>query len=68
MIGFQFNPDIHLGGVEMTYLDCQIWGIGTSAINVYSSHGFPTLSREASTHIGALSLLGEISNKKFKNT
>ena len=35
MTGFNVNTDIHLRGVEVTYLDCtcQIWGSGTSAIN-----------------------------------
>ena len=59
MIGFQFNTDIHLRGVEVTYLDCQIWGTGTSAINVYSSFVFPTFISSASTRIGVLSLVGD---------
>ena len=59
MIGFQFNPDIHLRGVEVTYLDCQIWGTGTSAINVYSSFVFPTFIPSASTLIGVLSLVDD---------
>ena len=58
-IGFQFNIDIHLRGVEVTYLDCQIWGTGISAINVSSSHGFPTFNPFASTRIGVLSLVGD---------
>ena len=56
MIGFQFNTDIHLRGVEVTYLDCQIWGTGASVINVYSSFVFPTFSSSASICIGVLSL------------
>ena len=59
MIGFQFNTDIHLRGVEVTYLDCQIWGTGASVINVYSSYAFPTFYSSASTHIGVLSLVGD---------
>ena len=59
MIGFQFNTDIHLRGVEVTYLDCQIWGTGASVINVYSSHVFPTFYSSASTHLGVLSLVGD---------
>ena len=59
MIGFQFNPDIHLRGVEVTYLDCQIWETGASAINVYSSFVFPTFISSASTHIGVLSLVDD---------
>ena len=61
MIGFQFNFDVHLRGVEVTYFDCQVWGAGTSAINVYSSFVFPTFnpSESASTHIGILSLVDD---------
>ena len=59
MFGFQFHTDIHLRGVEVTYLNFQIWGTGTSAINVYSSHGFPNFNPLASTRIGVLSLVDD---------
>ena len=58
-IGFQFNTDFHLRRVEVTYLDCQIWGTETSTINVYSSHGFPNFNLLASTRIGVLSLVDD---------
>ena len=59
MIGFEFNPDIHLRGVKVTYFDCQIWETGITAINVYFSHAFPTFYSSASTRIGVLSLVGD---------
>ena len=59
VIGFWFNTDIPLREVEVTYLDCQIWGTGTSAINVYSSFVFPAFVSSASTLIGVLSLVDD---------
>ena len=56
MIGFQFSNRFFRRHVEVVYLDCPIWGIGLSVINVYSSHLFPTFSTAASTNIGMLSL------------
>ena len=56
MIGFQFSNTLLLRYVEIIYLDCPIWGIGSSAVNVYSSFGFPMLTSAASTNIGVLSL------------
>ena len=56
MIGFEFSSSFLLRHVEVVYLDCPIWGIGLSAINVYSSHHFPTFLTAASTNIGMLSL------------
>ena len=56
MIGFQFSDPFFLRRVEVVYLDCPIWGIGLSVINVYSSHLFPTFVTAASTNIGMLSL------------
>ena len=61
MIGFQLNVhDFNLRRVEVTYLDCQVWGTGTSAIEVYSSHAFPGFIQHASSHIGELSLIDDI--------
>ena len=56
MIGFLFSNTLLLRYVEIIYLDCLIWGIGLSAVNVYSSFGFPVFSSAASTNIGMLSL------------
>ena len=37
-IGFQFSNEILLRSVEIAYLDCLIWGIGLTAVNVFSSN------------------------------
>ena len=60
-IGFEFNTNFYLRNLEVTYLDCQIWGAGISSINVYSSHVFPTFLSVASTRIGVLSLIDDTS-------
>ena len=57
VIGFDFNDHISLRTVEVTYLDCQIWGAGTSAITVYSSFSFPTFVQLSSDRVGEISLL-----------
>ena len=60
VIGFQFNSFFLLRHVEVVYLDCQIWGTGLSAVNVYSSHVFPTfVTGVASINIGMLSSSNE---------
>ena len=56
MIGFVFSDIVPLAYVEIVHLDCPIWGIGISAVNVYSSYVFPTFVTDASTNIGQLSL------------
>ena len=56
MIGFDFNDIVPLAYVEIVHLDCPIWGIGMSAVNVYSSNLFPTFTPTATTNIGQLSL------------
>ena len=55
-IGFQFSSSFLLRRVEVIYLDCPVWGIGSSAVNVYSSNLFPAFLTAASTNIGTLSL------------
>ena len=60
MIGFQFSTNINVRNIEVTYLDCQIWRAGTSAIDVYSSFLFPSFIQSASTHIGELSLIDDV--------
>ena len=60
VIGFQFSDTINLRNVEISYLDCPIWGTGLSAVNVYSSFVFPTFSSAASTNIGILSLTNDL--------
>ena len=62
-IGFQFNADFYLRRVEVTYLDCQVWGAGVSTINIYSSFFFPSYIPAASTRIGALSLVDDTSHQ-----
>ena len=57
VIGFEFNDHISFRIVEVTYLDCQIWGAGTSAITVYSSFSFPTFFQLSSDPVGEISLL-----------
>ena len=59
VIGFQFSSSFHLRLVEVVYLDCQIWGTGLSAVNVYSSQLFPSFLTLASTNIGMLSLVDD---------
>ena len=60
VIGFQFKDPFFLRHVEVVYLDCQIWGIGLLAVNVYSSQLFPNfLTIAASTNIGMLSLASD---------
>ena len=60
MIGFEFRDDINIKRIEVAYLDCQIWGTGTSAIEVYSSYVFPEFIQGASNRIGELSLINDI--------
>ena len=60
MIGFQFSGTIILRNVEISYLNCPIWGTGLTAVNVYSSFLFPTFSSAASTNIGILSLTNDL--------
>ena len=60
MVGFEFSNSFFLRHVEIVYLDCPIWGIGSSAVNVYSSNLFPTFVTAASTNIGMLSLAENI--------
>ena len=59
MIGFQFINSFFLRRVEVVYLDCQVWGTGLSAVNVYSSFLFPDFLTIASTNIGMLSLVDD---------
>ena len=61
VIGFEFSSYFFLGELEVTYFDCPIWGAGVNAINVYSSFVFPSFISAASTNIGMLSLVGDIS-------
>ena len=61
MIGFSFDSSFILRGLEVTYLDCPIWGAGVTTINVYSSFIFPTFISAAFTNIGVLSLVGDTS-------
>ena len=56
MIGFQFNNFFFARQVEITYLNCQIWGIGFLAVTVYSAPIYPTFLVYASENIGQLSL------------
>ena len=60
LIGFHFSGTIILRNVEISYLDCPIWGTGLSAVNVYSSFVFPMFSSAASTNIGILSLTNDL--------
>ena len=55
-IGFEFSSSFLLRHVEVVYLDCSLWGIGLSAISIYSSNLFPVFLTAASTSIGMLSL------------
>ena len=59
-IGFEFNSSYLLRYVQVIYLDCLVWGIGSSAVNVYSSNIFPAFLTAASTNIGMLSLAENI--------
>ena len=60
-IGFQFNSIFLLidKSMEVTYFNRQIWGLGFSAGNIYSSGLFPILLTVASTNIGMLSLAND---------
>ena len=55
-IGFQFSNVFLFKSVEIVYFKCLIWGIGLTAVNVYSSFSFPMFSSASSTNIGMLSL------------
>ena len=60
MIGFQFPDSDFLRRVEITYLDCPIWGAGTTTVSVYSSFVFPIFIPSASNQIGELSLIDDV--------
>ena len=55
-IGFQFSNLFYLRHVSIAYLDCGLWNIGVSNINVYASHVFPILSTAAAENIGTRSV------------
>ena len=61
-IGFQFSDFFHLRYVEIIFLNCQLWGIGLSAVNIYSSQVFPQLGvlNVSATNIGMLSLVDDV--------
>ena len=56
MIGFEFSDTVPLAYVEIVQFDFPVWGIGTSAVNVYSSNLFPAFVTDASANIGQISL------------
>ena len=60
MIGFEFSHPFFLRYVEVVYLDCPVWGIGSYAVNVYSSYVFPAFVTAASTNIGIFPLAEDI--------
>ena len=59
VIGFQFSDSFLLRQIEVTYLNCQIWGAGFLAVTIHSSNIFPTFLTAASTNIGMLSLAND---------
>ena len=57
-IGFEFGIQFFLRNVELTYLDCAIWGTGINAVNVHISPLYPAFLSLG--NIGTFSLVDSL--------